>query len=75
MTHADIKYSIDSGVPVPVRTAQVPIKDLKVGDSILFNIDSRAKVQARASTLKRTQGKEFTVKKVNNTEARVWRTK
>lgn len=72
-----IKYSVDKGVPIPVsRTeAAVPLSKMEVGESIVFPLSKRSGVQTHASITKRRNGKEFTVRKVNDTEARVWRTK
>lgn len=67
-------YKIESNVKVPTR-AFPPLNLLEVDDSIQFSLDKRRSVQTVASKLKREQGKEFTVKKIDNTTARIWRTK
>lgn len=66
--------TIDTGVPVPIR-ANYPLEDLKVGESFLFPLKKRSSVQSLASRLKADEGREFTVKKVDEDNCRVWRTK
>lgn len=75
MTDIQVDYTVDTGVPVPVRTMAVPVGELGVGESVLFPIEKRPTVQSRASKLKKSRGMEFTIKKVSDTECRVWRTK
>lgn len=65
-------YQIDTGVPVP-GTALPPIKELAVGESILFPLDKRNTVQSLASRLKRDMGRKFKIKKQDDANARVWR--
>lgn len=67
-------YNIDSGVPVP-DDSHVPIEQLKVGESILFPLEKRPSVQTSASRMKHNDGWEFRVKKMDEENARVWRTK
>lgn len=64
---------IDSNVPMPVQ--RYPLMNLKVGESFEFPIERRDLIQTNASTIKRRKGREFTVRKVNETTARVWRVK
>lgn len=67
--------SVDTGVPVPEGAmAGLPLGTLKVGESILFPLEYRSKVQIQASKLKRNGEKEFTVRKEGD-KCRVWRTK
>jgi hypothetical protein len=66
--------TIDTAVPIPGR-ASYPLEALKVGESFLFPVSKRTSVQSRVSRLKREQGLEFTVKKMDNDNCRVWRTK
>lgn len=66
--------SIDDGVPVPVR-ASLPLDTLAVGESILFPLEFRSKVQIQASRLKKNTSKAFTVRKENGDKARIWRIK
>ena len=71
-------YKVDSGLPMPDPIAEwgkMPLSGLEVGDSFLFPIEFRNYVQARASTIKKNKGKEFTVRKQDADSARVWRTK
>lgn len=75
MSDIKVDYTIDSGVPIPVRTAPLPLDELKVGESVLFPIKRRGAIQGRASSIKKSTNKEFTVKRVSDTEARIWRTK
>lgn len=70
MTKLDV-YTIDSGVPVPEGLP--PIAHIEVGDSIAFSGNMAASLRSRANFLKRTQGKVFTIKKIDEQTARVWR--
>lgn len=65
-------HAIDSNVPIP-EDKRIPLSVLGVGDSVLFPLSKRNSVQARISVIKRNEGKEFTIKKINDKEARVWR--
>lgn len=65
-------YQIESGVEIPKRSV-VPLSALAVKDSMMFPLEKRASVQTMASLLKRTQGKEFKVKKIDEARGRVWR--
>ncbi len=69
-------FRIDTDVPIPdpISTPNVPIEELQVGESILFDIELRAKVQIAATRLKHSTGMEFTVRKIDENNARVWRT-
>lgn len=71
----EVKYEVDKGVPIPVRRVLPPIKDLKVGESILFAEIDRPNVQSSASRYKRKFGYEYTIKKQDNNKCRIWRTK
>ena len=73
MTHVQV-YDIESGVPVPVGRS-VLLKSLEVGDSVLFPLSKRSSIQQAAWYLRKTQGKTFTVKKMDDNNARVWRVK
>ena len=65
---------IESSEPIPVRIEHsVPLEKLEVGQSILFPLVLRANVQSKASRVKRMTGKNFTIKKLNDKSARVWR--
>lgn len=75
MTDIPIEYKVDKGVPIPVRPGVVPLSSLEVNDSILFPVEDRARIQSYASQTKRRTGKEFTIKKVSDSQCRVWRTK
>ena len=66
--------SIDSGVPVPEGAGQrFPVDKLEVGESILFPLVKRKSVSSIANRLKRQTGKKFTVKKMDDKHARIWR--
>lgn len=74
----NIKVKVDKNVPVPTDRAaygEIPIKDLEVGESIVFPATRRSGVQSNASRVKKATGKEFTIRKVNPTDCRIWRTK
>jgi hypothetical protein len=68
-------YDIESGVPVPIGSPGIPLGHMAVGDSVQFPLSKRSTVQSFASKLKRDHGKQFTVKKLNENTARVWRVK
>lgn len=67
-------YQIDTGVPLP-GTALPPIRQLAVGESILFPLNKRNTVQSLASRLKKETGREFKIQKQSDEAARVWRIK
>lgn len=66
-------YSIESGVQIPQGLP--PLRLMGVDDSIVFPLGKRSSVQTFASKLKREEGKEFVVKKLDDNNARIWRTK
>ena len=70
-------YHIDSDVPVPEETGPTlpPIRQLEPGESILFSIDKRSSVQSIASKMKREEGKVFTIQRIDEDNARIWRVK
>lgn len=67
---------IESGVPYPdsLRTRSI-LRKLEIGQSVVFSLKKRPSIQTMASALKRNYGLEFTVKKVDDENLRVWRTK
>lgn len=70
------EFKIDSDVPIPApksSSPNVPIENLQVGESILFDKELRPKVQIAASRLKQAEGKEYTVRVVDDNNCRVWR--
>lgn len=70
-------FRIDKGIPIPEpieKGTVVPIESLEVGESILVDEKLRNSVQVLASRLK-SKGKEYTVRKVEESKVRVWRTK
>lgn len=71
-------FKIDSDVPVPtepeVMSDRFPLAHLGVDESFEFPLTDRSYVQSMASTIKRRKGMTFTVRKVSDTAARVWRT-
>ena len=69
-------YVVESNVPIPVKVLSLPpLRELKVGESIVFPLEKRPSVQTAAFKLKRDEGLEFRVKKLDETSARIWRTK
>lgn len=65
---------IDSEVPVPVRLGlNIPLEKLEVGESILFPVELRSNVQSKASRVKKATGMNFTIKKLSDKSARIWR--
>lgn len=71
-------YKIDSNVPVPVEVNKphirqvIPIDDLGIGESVEFPLELQSSVAPTASRLKK-MGKVFTIKKVSEKTARIWR--
>jgi hypothetical protein len=71
-------HQIESGIPLPdpYPTANgLPLRQLAVGDSILFNAADRAKVQSQASWLRRRYKLVFSIRKQDQTTSRIWRVK
>jgi hypothetical protein len=76
-------YTIDEDVEIPDsraidRTKEYslpPLAALEVGQSVLFPLELRKSVQTTASRIKKVDGKDFVVRKVDTDSARVWRTK
>lgn len=71
-------YEVKKGIPVEKpaggRSARMyPFPIMEVGDSFDVPIDQRVNVATKASKQKRKYGREFTVKKINETTVRVWR--
>jgi len=69
------KFKIEKGIPIPSkRINSYPFGEMNVGDSFSFPADKRASVacSVRPHSLK---GKKFTVRKITNDTARVWRVK
>jgi len=71
----DVQYEVETGVPVPVRNTspRLSIGRLEVGQSIVFSLEKRATVQSNASRIKKYEGKEFTIKKIDDKQCRIWR--
>lgn len=68
--------NIENEVPIPIkRSAQVPLRELEVGQSVVFPLEHRPNIQSMASRTKRETGKAFTIKKLSEIEARIWRIK
>lgn len=68
-----IDKSVPTPDPTPDRSAPIPLSKLEVGESILFPNDRRQSIQANASRLKGRTDKVFTIKKVDEDNARIWR--
>lgn len=72
-------FKIDNDVPVPAGhkrfNTRVPYQQLDVGESILFPLEQRHGVAANSATHAKRYDKKFTVRKVSDTEARIWRVK
>lgn len=73
MKHIEVS-EIESSVPVPVRRS-VPLAKMDVGDSIEFPEVQRSSIASNASRTKKTNGKEFTIRKTGEGVCRIWRTK
>lgn len=65
----------EDNIPIPDNSSVSPLKTLEVGESILFPASKRNSVQSYAGVLKRRNGLEFTVRKVDDENCRVWRIK
>lgn len=75
MVHIPVDVKVDEGVPIPVQRISVPLDSLEVGQSFEFPLAKRSSVQSLASRLKKSTGKTFTVRTIDQNKARVWRTK
>lgn len=73
------EHNIESDVPIPERSfyaSKYPVNRMDVGDSFAFDPDKfRGAQSAIAREEKRSPGKKFITRKVNETESRTWRTK
>lgn len=65
-------YEVSDQVPIPVR-GNMPFLLLKVGESFAAPLERRPSVQTVASRIKAESGRTFTIKKVSDTEIRIWR--
>ncbi len=72
MTNIPVRYDIDDGVSIPVRKT-MPLRELKVGQSIEFPKQRRGSVNSVASRLKKETGMVFTVQTINENTCRIWR--
>lgn len=72
-----MKYKIDKNVPIPKsRLRKIwPLADLKPGDSFLIPIGERSYLSQAIAQQKRRTNREFTTRKISDTEVRVWRVK
>lgn len=70
-------YNVDKDVPLPPKRqdvlGQYALRELEVGESILFPVADRTRVSVAASTLKKKTGKDFTIRIVDTDSARIWR--
>ena len=69
------KPKIEHDIPLPDKTARTLISQLRPGESVLLNLADRPYVQSNASRRKRKFGEEYTVRKINEAQIRVWRVK
>lgn len=68
--------TIDSGIPIPDKYSFTDlIGRLEVGESFQFNSKNRRSVASIASKIAKEQGRQFTVRKVDENNTRVWRQK
>lgn len=76
MKKVEVKYQIDKGLPIPVQKRPgLPLLALEVGESIQFPTADRQRVAVQASGIFRRQGKRYTIRTEDETNARIWRTK
>lgn len=64
-------HEIEKAIPIPEN--RIRLSDMEVGDSILFDISVRPTVSSNASRLKLKTGRDFTIRKVDEDNCRVWR--
>jgi hypothetical protein len=71
-------YPVEDGVDVPefkpMRTTP-PFSQMKVGQSVVFDIRRRKVIQTMASRQKKLYGREFTCHRISDEEGRCWRIK
>lgn len=70
-----IKVDRDVPVPAEVPLTHYPLRSLEVGDSFAFPLEKRNSVAPVATKLKNETGREFIIRKTDDTTARIWRTK
>lgn len=68
-------YEIEKDIPIPDEASALPLSDLDIGESILVPATERNRAATLASKLKARKGLVFTVRLVDNSNIRVWRTK
>jgi len=69
-------YKIDKNIPIPYyEPYELPLREMQVGDSVEFPEKIRACVATRASSLRRVEGLQFTLRKTGDGTCRVWRIK
>lgn len=66
-----MEYNIESGVEMPRQ--RIPFGSMEVGDSVVVPMEKRGSAQSQASRIKRTTGKTFTMKRIENNKVRIWR--
>lgn len=73
-----MEVKIEKNVPIPPqswRIAKYPFHEMEVGDSLLIDYQERNAVLGAAKKYGKDTEKDFTSKRVSETEARIWRTK
>lgn len=68
---------MDKNIPIPEPRLNVldkyELRSLEPGDSILVPLEVRRQVQIALSRYKARSGRVFTIRKVDDNNARVWR--
>ncbi len=71
-------YEVETGAPPPPPRScarRYPFSKMEVGDSFVALLGDRMRIMSAAGYQRRTYGKAFTSRKINDTEIRVWRVK
>lgn len=66
---------VDTDIPIPQPLAAYPIRIMNVGDSMLIPGPFRSRVASNASHLKKRKGFEYTIRKAEAGNFRIWRIK
>lgn len=73
------EYKIEKGIVIPpkqLKKNKYPFVDMEIGDSIAFPIKERSSVSSAVNNFKNhIPQHRFTIRKISDTECRVWRIK
>lgn len=68
-------YTVDKSVPLPAGGGGIPFRRLLVGESIAFDVKQLQSIRSMAYYEKKRSGRTFTVRKIDDKTARIWRIK